>query len=201
MSDSKNSRWAFTAYEEQWPLLDDIDPSFVKYVKWQDEVCPDTGRKHKQGAMLTQAPQRFSAMRKRFPGMHLEPAKNWQALLAYCEKSETRDVSGSRHETTYPSTRPPRVDELLDMMADLLAQDEAEENMLPASCRSSINPLEEEAKAQYWQLARRLLQSKPILASILGQPLPQNLWANTREVWIERARERTHATEPEDGGQ
>lgn len=49
----------------------------------------ESGTDHYQLAVST--PQiRFSAMKKMFPTAHIEIAKDWHALLAYCNKEETR---------------------------------------------------------------------------------------------------------------
>lgn len=93
MSD-RSTRWAFTAFENQWPLFEKM-PDLVKEWSWQTEVCPDTGRKHYQGWILTNSQQRHSALIKALPGVHIEIAKNWNALISYCRKEETRDASGS----------------------------------------------------------------------------------------------------------
>lgn len=90
----KTTRWAFTAYEEQWGLFKEI-PDIVKEWGWQTEICPDTQRQHYQGYILTRSQQRFSAMRKILPGVHIEPARNWSALLNYCKKEESA-VEGSQ---------------------------------------------------------------------------------------------------------
>lgn len=177
--DNKATRWSITAFEEQYPLLDNPDPTFVKLLKWQDEIAPETGRKHRQGALQTQKAERFSAVRKRFPGCHIEPATNWSALLAYCSKDESADPDGQRVQREFPDKRPPRVDELLLLFAStLLFLEEVEP-------KSSIHMLPPEE--QYWPLARIILREKPILASIIGQPLPQNLWKHTRGVWRDHA--------------
>jgi len=84
----KTTRWAFTAYEEQWDLFKVI-PDIVKEWGWQTEVCPETKRKHYQGYLLTRTQQRFSAIRKLLPGVHIEAARNWSALLNYCKKAES----------------------------------------------------------------------------------------------------------------
>lgn len=90
----KTSRWAFTAYEEQWSIVDDFTKSaLVAEFGYQYEVCPTTNRKHRQGFLRTKQQVRFSAMRKAFPGIHFEIAKNWEALVNYCKKEETRDKS------------------------------------------------------------------------------------------------------------
>jgi len=86
--DTRSSRWAFTAYEQQWSIFDNMPP-IVADAGWQIEVAPDTGRKHYQGYLKTSSTQRFAAMKKAFPGVHLEVAKNWSALVAYCNKKDT----------------------------------------------------------------------------------------------------------------
>jgi len=85
----KSTRWSFTAYEAQYPLFDVIPPP-VNQWGWQTEICPDTGREHRQGFIQLKQQQRFSFMKNLFPGLHVEIARNWAALIQYCQKEETR---------------------------------------------------------------------------------------------------------------
>jgi len=88
----KTTRWAFTAYEQQWPLFDGDrwkHPGVSK-CGWNAEICPETNRKHYQGYLLLAKQQRFSWLRERFPGVHIEIARDWNKLLNYCRKEETR---------------------------------------------------------------------------------------------------------------
>lgn len=85
----KSSRWQFTAYEDQWALFVSMPPGIAEW-GWQKEQCPKTQKLHYQGYLRTPAQVRFSALKKILPGVHLEVAKNWQALVAYCAKIETR---------------------------------------------------------------------------------------------------------------
>lgn len=94
----KSSRWAFTAYEQQWSLFETISPGIAEW-GWQEEICPDTNRKHYQGFIRTSQQQRFSWLKKLFPGVHLEVAKNWEALLQYCQKKQTAITGTSVHVT------------------------------------------------------------------------------------------------------
>jgi len=88
----KTSRWQFTAYEDEYPLVDDFSKSLtIAEFGFQQEVCPTTQRIHRQGYLRTKTQVRFSALRKEFPGIHFEAAKNWDALVNYCKKEETRD--------------------------------------------------------------------------------------------------------------
>lgn len=86
----KTTRWQFTAYDHQYQLFSKGCPPGVKEWGWNIEVCPKTQREHYQGYILLQQSQRFSWMRKMFPGVHIEMARNWQALLNYCRKDDTR---------------------------------------------------------------------------------------------------------------
>jgi len=44
--------------------------------------------------------QRFSWMKKTFPGLHVEIPRNWEALQAYCMKEETRKEGTEPHVAT-----------------------------------------------------------------------------------------------------
>lgn len=97
MSDNKNTRYAFTAYEAQYDVVDQAqtDVALVKMLAYQEEVCPTTGRKHRQGCLQTQMPVRFSRVKSLLPGVHIEVARDWYKLVNYCKKQETRDASGA----------------------------------------------------------------------------------------------------------
>jgi len=88
MSD-KSSRWQFTAYEEQFSLFRSMPPGIAEW-GWNTEICPKTNRTHYQGYLRLQSQQRFAWLRKLLPGVHLEIAKNWTALVQYCAKEDTR---------------------------------------------------------------------------------------------------------------
>ena len=85
----KTTRWQFTAYESQYAMISQC-PMGVAKIGFQDEVCPTTNRNHRQGYILLKEQQRFSWMKKTFPGLHVEVARNWQALVQYCKKEATR---------------------------------------------------------------------------------------------------------------
>jgi len=85
----KSSRWQFTAYEGQYGLLESMPPGVAEW-GWQDEICPTTQRAHRQGYFRLSQQQRFAWVRKTFPGIRVEVARNWDALVNYCKKEETR---------------------------------------------------------------------------------------------------------------
>lgn len=183
MTDNKNKRWALTVYEEQYASVDELakDDKFVKEIGWQDEVCSSTGRKHRQAYLITQQPQRFSALRSRIPGVHVEVCRDLVALKKYCSKEETRDEKGSNYKTTHPSTHV-SVDKFMEMVAD---------NVIEYCSDKTGNPPDhlgkKELKAEYWLAVGEILRFRPELAHIAMAPGPQVLWLNTRQTWLWRA--------------
>ena len=95
----KSSRWAFTAYEQQYCLFTTMPPGVHKW-GWNVEVCPTSQREHYQGWIQLKQQQRFSWMKKTFPGLHVEIPRNWEALQAYCMKEETRKEGTEPHVAT-----------------------------------------------------------------------------------------------------
>lgn len=183
MADNKNKRWALTVYEDQYKILEEVaqDSLFTKQIGWQDEVCGSTGRKHRQAYIITQQPVRFSAIKSRLPGVHIEVCRDMAALKKYCFKEDTRDPDGSNKETTHPPTHV-RVDMFLDMIAQDLLLFEGDKHGNPPT-RSS----KKELKDEYWRMVSGILVVRPELAALAMQPGPQTLWMNTRDTWIGRA--------------
>lgn len=184
----KSTRWQFTAYEAQYPVIDSAPADLIAEIGWQDEVCPSTGRKHRQGFLRTHRQVRFSQVTKSLPGVHIEVARDWIALVNYCKKKETRDVSGSQIHKDFSKFAPPRLHDIMLQMAHILVE------VYPwphkgdrQTDRQKLEVLtNEESTAQYWYIVREYIRRKPELIGILAQPLPQNAWKNTREVWIAR---------------
>jgi len=95
----KTSRWQITVHEQQWPLMETMPPG-ISWWGWQKEICPTTDRPHYQGCMISRQQHRWSGckgdykvaatLRQMLPGVHIEPADNWQKLLQYCKKEDTR---------------------------------------------------------------------------------------------------------------
>jgi len=87
----KTTRWAFTAYEAQFNLFRAGHmPNTLAEWGWNHEKCPQTNRIHYQGYLRTKQQVRLSQLKKQFPGVHLEPARNWEATKNYSGKEETR---------------------------------------------------------------------------------------------------------------
>jgi hypothetical protein len=79
----------------------------AKYFAVQEEKAPETGHLHLQGYVGFTNPRHFSAMKKLFPGCHLEmaidPAKGW----SYCLK----DDSWTGRVRIQSDEKPPTVEE------------------------------------------------------------------------------------------
>lgn len=198
MADNKNTRYQFTAYEGQYSIVDAVaqDKSFIKILEYQEEICPHTGRKHRQGCLQTQQPVRMSKVRSMIPGVHIEVALNWNALLAYCKKSASRDPSGNSVAIDNTSFSPKKVANFLDDIADYIWEEYETDQLCPASDREYEEPThptrcaQESVKAEYWRAVSYIVMTNPEAIGILAQPLPQNAWKNTRLVWLARSRDR-----------
>lgn len=74
-------------------------PDFVKKVEGQDEVGKE-GTPHIQFYVICKSQQRGSAMKKWLPRAHWEVARNKQAVIQYCTKTDTKvDGTGFAHES------------------------------------------------------------------------------------------------------
>jgi len=102
---TKSTRWAFTAYENEFrhfPANPENVPQGIAEWGWNMEECPDTHRIHMQGYLRTSQQQRLAWLRNRYPGVHFEIARNWEALKEYCRKAESR-LPGTEPVAAYQS--------------------------------------------------------------------------------------------------
>lgn len=84
--------WMFTDFDvsderRNWWILGEW-----KFVTFQEEQCPETGRKHFQGFLQCEKRKRFTAMKKLVgDGVHLEKRRGTaQEAHDYCNKEESR---------------------------------------------------------------------------------------------------------------
>jgi len=178
----KSSRWAFTAYEDQYGLVDDMSKSAtIAEYGWNPEICPETGRKHRQGYLRTKNQVRFSALKKEFPGIHFEIAKNWEALKNYCKKEETREdgkksFSGTGGKET-PLTMAQALIKLcsfadpkplmLEIPVSRLGPDGKE---IPLAPKYEWSYGEYDVKAQYVSAVKNWLKVNPNIIALVSQP-------------------------------
>jgi len=83
-----NPDYVVTAEDLNWEIL---HPN-CRYLVWQEEVCPDTGRIHWQGYVEFFRSQRMAAVKKIFGDtVHVEPRRGTaQEADDYCSKDDTR---------------------------------------------------------------------------------------------------------------
>lgn len=177
----KTTRWAFTAYEGEWHLFKTMNDKIAEW-GWQTEICPDTQREHYQGYMRTKTQQRFSTMKTIFPGVHLEQAKNWNALLEYCQKTDTA-VTGSQVKQVNTS-QPMTMAQALTKLALHIPFKRA------VNWLESTNPIkenEDQIKHEFWTAVREILRGDPNSVGLWTQPQYFRAWQHTREVWIDLA--------------
>lgn len=174
----KTTRWAFTAYEHQYPLIE-AKHDLIAEIGWQDEICPETGRKHRQGFLRTVRQVRFSQLRSLLPGLHIEQAKNWTALQKYCKKEATRDPDGSQVVKTY---EPPwALHDLLQSVAFQLIQEEPLVRLDSQTDRQVL-------LSYLRKYSKHIVLSRPQYATVLVRQDARDAWCAYIEEWMEMAR-------------
>lgn len=95
----RTCRWCFTSYQVTAPVLD------AKYLVWQREQCPTTGKVHLQGFVILSHRARLSQLKKIDSTIHWEPARGTdEQCIAYCSKEDTR-LDGPYESGTRPSEK------------------------------------------------------------------------------------------------
>lgn len=98
----------------------------AKFVVFQVECCPETGKQHLQGFMQLKTRERLTALKKKFgTGVHFERRKgSVKEAIAYCTKDDTRVEDGvARGEVTQQGERTDleEVKSMIDEGAPMLA--------------------------------------------------------------------------------
>ncbi len=98
---SRCRRWCFTLFVD--PFEYKHDERLVRYIIYQTEVCPESGRSHQQGYVeFIKAYRRSRVQTLLCPGVqfHLEPASgSASANREYCSKAESRLHGPFEHGT------------------------------------------------------------------------------------------------------
>lgn len=186
----KSTRWAFTAYEGQYPILDAMNeskPDLIAEIGWQDEICPETERHHRQGYVRTVRQVRHSQLSTILKGIHLEKAKNWEALVNYCRKAESRDPSGNQVQLKWE--RPLRLHEMLIRVAKDYLRTEApsEETLSSLDRQTDRQPLLKILRTHSY----RLCWSHPEYAIVLSRQDARDAWCAYFLMWVEKAQHET----------
>jgi len=179
----RSAKWALTFYEKQYDLLEKFPEGVVRW-GGQDEICPDTGRKHKQVFVQTKQ-MRFSQIRKLFPGVHIEIVKpeNWFKVINYCKKKDTRDPDGKQFDETNPS-KPMSMGDALTALAAYADANEDVNNI------GKEEPLSVLRKKEYWVLVNKYLRDTDNAngISLFTNNQIINAWCETRSYWVLRSR-------------
>jgi len=155
VTDTQSKFWCYTAHKDiDWPSdhTKFVDHG-VAYMCFQEETCPDTGRRHYQGYVEFEKRVRFSQLHKLFPQVHWEQRKG-TALQArdYCQKVESRVEDGLSY--TYgnlsQSSQGKRTD--LDAAVDIIKSG------------GSLKQVAQEMPAQYVLFNRGLTSLRETLA-------------------------------------
>jgi len=190
----RSSRWAFTAYEDQWSLFESIPPGIAEW-GWNAEICPNTNRRHYQGYIRLQQQQRFAWLRKLLPGVHIEVSKNWDALKLYCQKEETR-IPGTQpiQQVSSYMTIYQYADDVAKRIADLIK-----------ASGQTINQIPKEKRLEYVDTLVRedICEGKRYVAHIATNPQWVTMWRKySFELFfsyynIENAKEESRSEEGE----
>jgi len=176
----KSSRWAFTAFEDQWSLFT-IMPDIIAEWGWQEEVCATTARKHYQGYLRTKRQVRFSQLAKSLPKVHLEIAKDWNKLLSYCNKTDTAVEGTQQHQVS--STPSMSMADALIMLANNLS------DLEPLTLEQMTDDaIAKRSVFEYWQSVTKILMDNPNMVGLFTQPQYLRAWSNTRAVWVHHAK-------------
>lgn len=180
----KSTRWQFTAYEGDYALLDahaETGNDLIAEIGWQDEICPKTQKKHRQGYVRTVRQVRFGQLKAIMGGIHLEKAKNWEALQNYCRKEETRDASGSQIQKTF--ARPMRLHEMLFAVGKRIRdQAEFEGKSLVGLDRQT----DRQSRLQLLRLwSIQLVRQHPEYAAVLCRQDARDAWCDYFTVWLD----------------
>lgn len=179
MENAKSTRWAFTAYENQWSLFDVI-PSIVAEWGWQTEKCPDTQRLHYQGYLRTSRQVRHSQLRSVLPGVHIEVARDWNKLLNYCKKKDT-SIGGTQVNMVNPQKAMTMANALMRIASHAWTI-EFDKVIEPEKWEKAV-------KAEYWDCVKYILRDDPDSVGLYTQPQYERAWFHTRDVWLEKLEE------------
>jgi hypothetical protein len=182
----RTTRWAFTAYEGQWSYFNDINVYSDVIAEWgyQEEVCPETKRRHYQGYIRTHRQHRLSAMIKLLSGVHIEIARDWKALLNYCKKAESA-IEGTQVKAVSDYEHWSMPDLFINMAGYAIDYFEIYRRLLVVD-KLSIKQVKD---AEYWYCVNRIIKDDEKRIAMFATPQVRTLWLNTRETWIAKVEE------------
>lgn len=176
----KTTRWAFTAYEGQWPLFATMNDTVAEW-GWQTELCPTTQKPHYQGYLRTKRQVRHAQLRKILPGVRIEAARDWNALLEYCKKKDTAVPGTQVHQIS--TTQAMTMAQALTKLASYADNKPPTDFLLD----DHEKRLEKYVNTEYWKAVRLILEDNPDEVGLWTQPQYLRAWIHTRSVWIKKS--------------
>lgn len=176
--DKRRTKWSATFYEGEYHYFDNM-PSVVKSYGYQDEVCPTTGKKHRQAWLLT-AQQSFRAIQKKIPGVHLKPVltdEHWDNLKDYCKKARTRDLSGNVVEEVKNSNY------LRQSDIYMLVASKVQGYITPERIAECVRLRQDINREEFWYGVNGILFERPELSNFLSAPASEKFWMRTGHTW------------------
>lgn len=178
MDKRRFTKWSATFYEGEYHYFDNM-PSVVKCYGYQDELCPTTGKKHRQAWLLT-AQQTFTAVQKKIPGVHLKPVmtdEHWTHLKDYCKKSNTRDLSGNVVEEVRNDNYLTQSDIYMLIAKHVKGYMTLERIRQCSEMKWNID------REEYWYGVNSILFERPELSNFLSAPASERFWMRTNSTW------------------
>lgn len=179
---AKSSWWSITSFDEdEWARMEDASkfPAFVKAVYGGIEECPETKKKHFQGALNTQH-VRFSQVKGWLGKAHIEKAIKPESLVKYAMKSET--AVGAKTHKQNPRTFLEHND-LCEHIAYYGIPANYRIKALEASETNTVVP--NITESMYWSGVSLIIWQRPDLSSVLSK-FNMNFWLKTAETWLHR---------------
>lgn len=166
--------WSATFYEKQYHLMDSM-PDVVKEWGYQDEICPNTKRPHRQSWLKTKQ-QTLKALIKKLPGVHLEPIPSTETnriakLKEYCAKEESKDPEGKREVKKNPNF-------LTTSEAFMLIAKHTQGYITIETVKSKTL-----YKDMYWYGVNRIIADNPALIGYFTPPQMEKVWKETFHTW------------------
>jgi len=129
-------KWTITIYN--FDEIIGFHDEHIRYAAYGDEICPRTGREHKQGFLYTWKPVRLTQLKKIFPTSHLEiMIKDFATNEAYCSKMGLVDENGNKIYTEI-GNKPMTAEEKGELGADYWIRQVIQAEIDPSMCEPKL---------------------------------------------------------------
>lgn len=176
---ARYTKWSATFYEGQYGYFDAM-PSVIREYGYQDELCPTSGRKHRQAWLIT-SQQTIRSLHKKIPGVHLKPCKtkeHWEEVrYKYCKKERTRDLSGNVVEQVKNESYLRQNDIYLLVASKVMGY------ITPERIGECHRLKQDIHREEFWFGVNSILLERQELATFLSAPAAERFWMRTGHTW------------------